>query len=61
MSKDYQQHIHCGGLQGLEWSPQELRLFPRSCTRTFLGHLKTYLFATLEFGLLLCSYLETAL
>src|SRR6218665_1176978 len=24
--------------------PQELRLFPRLCTDTFLGHLKTYLF-----------------
>ena len=25
--------------------PQELCLFPRLCTDTFLGHLKTYLFA----------------
>jgi len=25
-------------------SQQELRLFPRLCTNTFLGHLKTYLF-----------------
>jgi len=24
--------------------PQELHLLPRSCTATFLGHLKTYLF-----------------
>ena len=24
--------------------PQELRLFPRLCADTFLGHLKTYLF-----------------
>ena len=24
--------------------PQELRLFPRLCTYTLLGHLKTYLF-----------------
>jgi len=24
--------------------PQELCLFPRLCTDTFLGHLKTYLF-----------------
>src|SRR6218665_3493025 len=30
--------------------PQELRLFPRLCTDTFLGHLKTYLFVRTGVG-----------
>jgi len=40
--------------------PQELRLFPRLCTDTFLGHLKTYLFVCKKFGALPSSYLEGA-
>jgi len=30
--------------------PQELRLFPRLCTDTFLGHLKTFLFVCTGVG-----------
>ena len=30
--------------------PQELRLFPRLCTDTLLGHLKTYLFVCIGVG-----------
>src|SRR6218665_850773 len=30
--------------------PQELHLFPRLCTDTFLGHLKTYLFVHIGAG-----------
>jgi len=30
--------------------PQELRLFPRLCTDTFLGYLKTYLFVCTGVG-----------
>jgi len=41
--------------------PQELRLFPRLCTYTFLGQLKIYLLSALELGALLCSHLEGAL
>ena len=41
--------------------PQQLRLFPRLWTDTFLGHMKTYLLHALELGALLSSYLDGVL